>query len=119
RNSGSHTRLVDFGSGPVNAMRFEAPDSFVVARTTGVRDVTAYVALPIMLRVGDRLLPIMSPLLRSATVRRLVQGLMPRAPSANARARTVTHVWAEARDDQGTVVEARVHGPEAGLEWTA
>jgi hypothetical protein len=29
------------------------------------------------------------------------------------------HVWAEARDDDGRHVSARLHGPEAGLDWTA
>jgi short subunit dehydrogenase-like uncharacterized protein len=28
------------------------------------------------------------------------------------------HVWAQVRDDEGGVAEARLHGPEAGHDWT-
>lgn len=113
------TRMIDFGAGPVTAMRFPAPDVFVVSRTTGVRDVDAYVALPYVLRVGYRLLSAVGPVFRWGAVRRFAGRLVLPAPTAAARARTVTHLWAEARDDRGNVVEARLHGPEGGLEWTA
>lgn len=113
------TRTIDFGAGPVTAMRFPAPDAFVVSLSTGVRDVKTYVALPYVLRVGYRLLRASGPVFRSAAVRRIAGRLALPAPSAEARARTVTHLWAEARDDQGNVAEARLHGPEGGLEWTA
>jgi short subunit dehydrogenase-like uncharacterized protein len=39
-------------------------------------------------------------------------------PSAELRARTRTHVWGEAADEQGRPAISRLHGPEAGLEWT-
>jgi len=116
---GPSTRLIDFGAGPVTAMRFPAPDVFVVSHTTGVRGIRAYVALPLGLRLGYRLLRAMSPLFRSAAVRRVAHRFAMPAPAAAARARTSTNLWAEARDDQGNVAEARLHGPEGGLEWTA
>jgi short subunit dehydrogenase-like uncharacterized protein len=39
-------------------------------------------------------------------------------PSAEARAKTVTHVWGEVADERGHVAVSRLHGPEAGLVWT-
>jgi saccharopine dehydrogenase (NAD+, L-lysine-forming) len=46
------------------------------------------------------------------------RGVTP-GPTADERAQTVTHVWGEVRDDRGRTAVSRLHGPEAGVEWTA
>ena len=43
---------------------------------------------------------------------------MKPGPSASRRAQTVTHVWGEVTDGAGGRAAARLHGPEAGVEWT-
>lgn len=112
------SKLVDFGDGPAVALRFQAPDTFVVWRTTGVPDVTMYVALPLLLRVGYRLLRLARPVFRWRALRRLLQRLVLPGASAEALARSSTRVWAEARDDAGGVVAARLGGPEGAVVWT-
>ena len=45
------------------------------------------------------------------------RGVQP-GPSAEARAKTVTHVWGQVTDAAGNSAASRLHGPEAGLVWT-
>lgn len=116
--AGAGRRIVDFGSGPVTAVRFQAPDPFVVHHTTGIADIEMYVALPAWQRVGYRLVRRLRPVFRPAPVRKLLQRFVLPAPSAAARAKTVTHVWAEASDGRNEPVASRLHGPEGALVWT-
>lgn len=119
RGSDVPTRLVDFGDGPEVAVRFPAPDTFVVWRTTGVPEVTMYVALPLALRLGYRLLRLARPVFRWRALRRLLQRLVLPAASPEALERSATRVWAEAGDDVGGLVSARLDGPEGAIVWTA
>lgn len=117
--TGSATMTVDFGDGSVTVVRYPGPDPFVVNRTTGVPDVQAFVALPAALRVlyaGARLA---RPLLRPPAVRRALQRLVLPGPSPEARRRSRTDTWAEARDDAGDVAVSRLHGPEGAVDWTS
>src|SRR5690606_23775141 len=97
----AETRTVDFGAGPVIAIRFQAPDPYIVHRTTGVSDIEMYVALPPWQRIGYRLVRRLRPVFRSPALRSFLQRFVLPAPSAEARSKTVTHVWAEASDAQG------------------
>ncbi|HZJ09041.1 MAG TPA: saccharopine dehydrogenase NADP-binding domain-containing protein [Trueperaceae bacterium] len=112
------TRTIDFGKGPVTAVRFQAPDPYVVFHTTGIENIEMYVAMPMLLRVGYRLFRYLRPVFRSDAVRSFLKLLVLPGPSARAREQTVTHVWAEARDDEGRTAASRLHGPEGALVWT-
>mgnify|MGYP001029995644 CR=1 FL=1 len=118
--AGTPSMAVDFGlgDGPVTVVRYPGPDPFVAHRTTGVPDVQAFVALPPALRLAYRALRLARPLLRPEPVRRLLSHVVLPGPSEEARARSSTHTWAEARDDAGGVAAARLHGPEGAVEWT-
>jgi short subunit dehydrogenase-like uncharacterized protein len=59
------------------------------------------------------------PLFKLAVVRNLLKRGVKPGPTAEMRARTITHVWGEVEDDQGRRAVARLHGPEAGVVWTA
>lgn len=112
------TRTIDFGRGPVTVVRFQAPDPYVVFHTTGIENIEMYVALPLLLRVGYRLFRYLRPVLRSNAVRSFLKLLVLPGPSARAREQTVTHVWAEARDESGRTAVSRLQGPEGALVWT-
>ena len=44
---------------------------------------------------------------------------MKPGPTDDERNRTMTHVWGEVEDDPGRRAVSRLHGPEAGVVWTA
>lgn len=116
--AGVKTRTLDFGQGPVQGMRFTWGDVFTAFYTTGIPDIEVYTVLPAAMRKQIALLKKLRPLLRFAPLRALLRRGVKPGPTAEARARTVTHVWGEVSDAQGRVAVSRLHGPEAGLVWT-
>lgn len=115
---GLATRTIDFGRGPVTAVRFQAPDPFIAHRTTGIANIEMYVALSPLLRLGYRLVRALRPVFRSAAVRDLLKRFVTPGPGAEALARSSTHLWAEASAAGGGSAVARLHGPEGALVWT-
>lgn len=112
------TRSIDFGQGPVQATRFTWGDVFTAWYSTGIPDIEVYTVLPAAMQKRLGLLKTLRPLFRFGPLRALLhRGVRP-GPSAEARAKTVTHVWGEVADEQGRTAVARLHGPEAGLVWT-
>lgn len=114
----SKTREVDFGSGPVSVSRITWGDVFTAYHSTGIPDVEDYVALPRLAAAGLSLLDRARPIFRSRAVRALARRLIPSGSTAEERANTCVHVWAEVRDEYGARASARLHGPEAGVDWT-
>lgn len=115
---GVKTRTLDFGHGPVEATRFTWGDVFTAWYTTGIPDIEVYVALPAAMRKQMGLMKKLRPLFHFAPLRALLKRGVKPGPSAEARAKTVTHVWGEVADAQGRTAVSRLHGPEAGLVWT-
>jgi short subunit dehydrogenase-like uncharacterized protein len=115
---GVKTRTLDFGQGPVEAARFTWGDVFTAWYTTGIPDIEVYVALPAAMRKQMGLMKKLRPLFHFAPLRALLKRGVKPGPSAEARAKTVTHVWGEVADAQGRTAVSRLHGPEAGLVWT-
>lgn len=111
-------RSVDFGQGPVEAMRITWGDVYTAYHSTGIPDIEVYVVLPAAVRRQMTLLKTLRPLFSLAPLRALLQRGVRPGPSAQARAQTVTHVWGEVSDAQGRRAVSRLHGPEAGLVWT-
>lgn len=115
---GEALRSVDFGQGPVQAVRLTWGDVFTAYYSTGVPNIEVYVVLPEAARRQRALVQRLRFLLRLAPLRALLKRGVRPGPSAEARARTVTHVWGEVEDTAGRKAAARLHGPEAGLVWT-
>lgn len=90
-------RQIDFGDGPVKAYPLSWGDIFTAYYSTGIPNIEEYAAFS-----------------QGSMRRQSEQGSTPEE-----RAQTVTHVWGEARNDQGQAVRARLHGPEPGVDWTA
>jgi short subunit dehydrogenase-like uncharacterized protein len=112
------TRSIDFGQGPLEAMRMTWGDVFTAYYSTGVPDIEVYMVLPAAMRSRLGLLKRLRPLFRFAPLRALLKRGVRPGPSAEARAKTVTHVWGEVSDEAGRTAVSRLHGPEAGLVWT-
>lgn len=115
---GEARRAIDFGQGPVQAARLTWGDVFTAYYSTGIPNIEVYVVLPEAALRQRALLQRLRPLFRFAPLRALLKRGVRPGPSAEARARTVTHVWGEVEDDAGRKAAARLHGPEAGLVWT-
>lgn len=115
---GVKTRTLDFGQGPVEGTRFTWGDVFTAWYTTNIPDIEVYVALPAAMRKQMGLMKKLRPLFHFAPLRSLLKRGVKPGPSAEARAKTVTHVWGEVADAQGRTAVSRLHGPEAGLVWT-
>jgi short subunit dehydrogenase-like uncharacterized protein len=114
---GLKTRMLDFGTGPMLATRLTWGDVFTAYYSTGIPNIEDYAVLPESTRkqlaLGDHL----RPLFRLAPIRSLMKRAVRPGPSAERRARTFTHVWGQVRNDESEYT-ARLHGPEAGVEWT-
>ncbi len=115
---GTASGTIDFGDGPVTAVRYQAADTLVVNRTTGVGDVEAYVALPPVALAGYLGLRTLRRMLSPRPVRDVLARFVRGGSTADQRRRSSTVVWAEARDDAGGRVAARLHGPEGAVVWT-
>ena len=113
------TRLIDFGRGPLQATRLTWGDVFMAYYSTGIPNIVDYAVLPEGLRRQLAAMAYLRPLFKSAAIRDLFKRGVKPGPTADERAKTVTHVWGEVEDDQGRSAVSRLHGPEAGVIWTA
>jgi short subunit dehydrogenase-like uncharacterized protein len=110
--------LVDFGSGPIEAALVPWGDVFTAFYSTGIPNIEVYIAAPPPLRRQLAFARAIAPLAKWGPVRNLLlMGVQP-GPIPPLRARTSTHVWGEVADVERRSASARLHGPEAGVEWT-
>jgi len=117
---GTKKRLIDFGNGPIEARRLPWGDVFTAYYSTGIPNIEDYAVLPAYTRGLLALVEYTRPLFRLAMMRSLAKRILVKpGPTADEISRTVTHVWGEVEDDQGRRATARLHGPEAGVVWTA
>jgi short subunit dehydrogenase-like uncharacterized protein len=114
--AGSRERHFDFGDGPVRCLNVGWGDVATAYLTTGIPDIEVYFdAVPVreaMLfssRVAGPLLqlPVWQAWLDAAA------GWLPEGPTLSEREGSEMHLLAEAADDAGRVVRARLHTPEA------
>lgn len=118
---GERRRSIDFGDGPRTAVAIPWGDLATAPRSTGIQDVAVYMAMPRWTRRGLAAARLAAPLLRTAPVRRGLEGWIrrrQRGPDAAARARGRTVVWAEVRAADGARAASRLYGPE-GYTFTA
>src|SRR5262249_27310589 len=113
------TLMVDFGRGPRRASLLTWGDVYTAYRSTGIPNIEVYAALGSALRAQLIMATYFRPAFKLAAVRRLLRLTVRRGPTPSERANTSTHVWGKVEDDAGGVAAARLHGPEAAVEWTA
>lgn len=112
------TRAVDFGDGPIEVIRFTWGDVFTAYHTTGIPNVETYIAAGRSLRRQMVLVEYLRPLFRLAAVRKFVRRRMRVGSTAEQRAQSRMNIWGEVTDERGTRAVSRLHGPEAGVDWT-
>lgn len=115
---GVKTRLVDFGKGPILATRLPWGDVFTAYYSTGIPNIENYAVVSGPVRNLLRIRDLLRPAFKLAVFRNLLKHLVLPGPSADQRARSSTHVWSEVEDDFGRKAAARLHGPEAGVDFT-
>lgn len=112
------TRMIDFGTGPVLTTQLTWGDVFTAHHSTGIPNIEDYTVFPPAVQKQLALMARFRPLFRIGALRNLLKRGVRPGPSSERRARTVTHVWGEATDAKKMTVTSRLHGPEAGVEWT-
>jgi short subunit dehydrogenase-like uncharacterized protein len=116
KGSGPARRKIDFGDGSVSAMSIPWGDVFTARHTTGVQDVTVYIATRVLrqLVMGTAVAAaytVRHPFVQEAAARVIAGGTS--GPDEATRARSGTRMWGEAVDASGRRVEARQRGPNA------
>jgi short subunit dehydrogenase-like uncharacterized protein len=113
------TRRIDFGQGPVEATQLPWGDVFTAFYSTGIPNIEDYAVLPKAMQRQIALTRYIQPLFKLAAVRHFFRRAVQPGATAEEREKTFTHVWGEVKDEQGRSAAARLHGPEAGVIWTA
>ena len=113
------TRMIDFGDGPLKAIRFTWGDVFTAYYSTGILNIEDYIVLSESMRRQMSMLNYLRPLFRLGMVRNFLKKRVKPGPTESDRDLTFTNVWGEVEDDRNQKAVARLHGPEAGVIWTA
>jgi short subunit dehydrogenase-like uncharacterized protein len=112
------TRMINFGRGPEQAILFPWGDVFTAFYSTGIPNISDYFVLPPALGQRMGMMSRLRPMLKFSVVRQMMQSQVMPGPIPAARAATRVDVWGQVEDDAGGHATARLHGPEAGVEWT-
>ncbi len=112
-------RMIDFGRGPVSAVRLTWGDILMAYYSTGIPNIEDYAVFPEDLLKQINAIYKLRPLFNLSFVRELFKRVTPAGSTVEERAKTQTHVWGEVEDDQGRKAVSRLHGPEAGVIWTS
>jgi short subunit dehydrogenase-like uncharacterized protein len=113
------TRMVDFGQGPVQATLFPWGDVFTAYYSTGIPNIENYNVISERARKQLSRVYSLRPFLKFSIVRNMLKREIKPGPTAEKRARSISHVWGQVQDDQGRSAISRLHGPEGGVVWTA
>ena len=113
------TRLIDFGSGPVEAILFPWGDVFTAFYSTRIPNIEDYAVIKAkergQLATANRL----GPLFKLGFVRRFFTSKVPAGSTAEQRANNPVSVWGEVANEEGRTAVSRLHGPEGGVIWTS
>jgi short subunit dehydrogenase-like uncharacterized protein len=126
---GHRSRVIDFGRGPETAVAMPWGDVSTAYRSTGIPDITVYMAMPAAVRAGVAFAGMMAPLLASPIVQRVLKAGVragPAGPTDAERSRGASYLWGEVTDPAGRRAVSRLRTPEgytltalAALEITA
>ncbi len=110
------TRSVDFGDSSRTVVSIPWGDLVTAHHSTGIPNISVYVALPPLGRLAFRLGESLKPLLAWPPLKTFLQRAVDywlENPSAETRERGETRVWASVRGASGERRTARLTGPEA------
>lgn len=113
---GHATRVVAFPPGRRRCVAIPWGDLSTAYRSTGIGEITTYMAQPALAIAGTRLANLAAPLLSLGPVQRRLTRWIERnvsGPSESTRARARVHVWGRVEDPWGVALEGCVTTPEA------
>ena len=113
------TRMIDFGDGEELASMMTWGDVILAYKSTGIQNIENYLVLPPETVKQMDLVDRIRPLFKVPLVRDMAKKQLRGGATEEERDQTATAVWGEVTDGAGGVAVARLHGPEAGLVWTA
>jgi short subunit dehydrogenase-like uncharacterized protein len=120
--AGWKTRMVDFGDGqPAHSMTVPWGDVITAYKSTGIPNITVYIAMPAGATRVLRLIRPLLPLLATRPVQNLIKKRIdaaPAGPDDQARAAAYLDFWGEARAADGQTAVSRVRTPD-GYTLTA
>jgi short subunit dehydrogenase-like uncharacterized protein len=111
--AGHKTRTIDFGRGPTAAIAIPWGDLSTAYHSTGIPNIEVFMAAPLAIRVGTKLLSALSPLVGSAPAQSFLKSRVragQRGPNEEQRALTKSYLWGEASDGSRTVT-SRLEAP--------
>ncbi len=126
---GHRSRVIDFGRGPETAVAMPWGDVSTAYRSTGIPNITVYMAMPAAVRAGVAFAGMMAPLLANPILQRVLKTgvrMAPAGPTDAERTRGASYLWGEVADAAGRRAVSRLRTPEgytltalAALEITA
>ena len=111
---GASTRTIDFGLGPTSAVSIPWGDVSTAYYSTGIPNIEVFVSQPRVMQLAMKWNQPLAPILQSSVVQNFLKNRVragAAGPSAEARARGRSYVWAEARDG-AQVVTSHMQTPE-------
>ena len=112
-------RMIDYGAGPVQSVRWTWGDVFMAYYSTGIPNIEEYTVLPKRMISQLNTLTRFRSLLKLAVVRNFLRSQISSGSTAAERAKTQTAIWGEVEDDRGRKAVSRLSGPDAGVTWTS
>jgi short subunit dehydrogenase-like uncharacterized protein len=112
---GSKTKKVPLGGKPRPVVAVPWGDLSTAYASTGIANITTYMAFPPAQLKAMRALRLLGPLLRRKAVIRLLQAVIERrltGPSEHVRESMSTEIWGRVEAPDGRALEGRVRGPE-------
>jgi short subunit dehydrogenase-like uncharacterized protein len=104
-------RRIDFGDGAKQTMTIPWGDVATAYYTTGIPNIEVYVPAPTTVIALTRSANLIRPVLRRNAVQKALRRIVDKrvkGPDADARDRTTTYVWGEARNPSGRTRTARI-----------
>jgi len=109
--SGWATRVIDFGKGPVKAMSIPWGDVSTAWVSTGIPDISVFMAAPLGMRLAAKASRYLGGFLGTELVRNFLKKKIdagPPGPDAEQRRRGESHFWGEVRGVDGKGMTSRL-----------
>lgn len=113
--AGSLAKTIEFGGKPRAATAIGWGDVSTAQHSTGIGDITVYMAMPPGRARGLRVITMLGPVLRRPTVIKVLQAIVGRAvhgPNESVRESAHSELWGHATAVDGSTVEGRLRTPE-------
>lgn len=116
---GLKTKLIDYGYGEQKSIRLTWGDVFTAYYSTGIPNIEVYAAFPDYVIRQMKFFEKFRSFLSIPFILNILKKNVKGGSTEEERNNTSVSVWGELNDAEGNVVQARLHGPEAGVIWTS